>query len=63
MERERERERDFPIPCPQNQKRKLLFVLCFLRDNKIIKMEWISPPGRVNLGLRTEPLTQKIGYH
>lgn len=51
------------MPCPQNQKRKLLFVLCFLRDNKIIKMEWISPPGRVNLGLRTEPLTQKIGYH
>lgn len=53
------RETDFPMPCPQNQKSKLLFVSGFLHYNKIIDIEWTSPPGRVNLGLRTEPLTQK----
>lgn len=57
---QREKERDFLMPCPQNQKSKLLFVLCFLHHNKIIKMEGISPPGRVSLGLRTKSLAQKI---
>lgn len=46
-----------------------LSLFCFLHGNKIVKVEWISPPGRVDLGRRLTLCPQKIatikrhGYH
>lgn len=37
-----------------------LSLFCFLHCNKIVKVEWISPPGRVDLGRRLTLCPRKL---